>query len=78
MAQLVVRAIVDSPQGDRAEMVGYTLGGEEALQPLAGQMSLRAVRLGSADVLSMEFREPRRHTRCLIAPICRIRGRPLV
>ena len=58
--ELVVRAIVDPQQGDRAEMVGYTLGSEEAPQPLAGQMTLRAVRPGSADVLSMDLREPRR------------------
>jgi hypothetical protein len=58
--ELVLRAIVDSRQGDRAEMVGYTVGSEEAPQPLAGQMTLRAVRLGSADVLSMDLREPRR------------------
>jgi hypothetical protein len=58
--ELVVRAIVDSRQGDRAKMVGYTLGGDEAPQPLAGQMTLRAVRPGSADVLSMDLREPRR------------------
>jgi hypothetical protein len=61
--ELVLRAIVDSRQNDRAEMVGYTLGSEDALQQLAGQMTLRAVRLGSsgtADVLDMELREPRR------------------
>ena len=58
--ELIVRAIVDPRQGDRAEMVGYTLGREEAPQLLAGQMTLRAVRLGSADVLSMDWREPRR------------------
>lgn len=61
--ELVLRATVDSRQGDRAEMVGYTLGSEDAPQPLAGQMTLRAVRLGSsgtADVLGMELREPRR------------------
>jgi len=43
-------------------MVGYTLGDEEAPQPLAGKMTLRTVRLGSsdsADVLGMELREPR-------------------
>ena len=57
--ELVVRAIVDPRQGDRAEMVGYTLGSERAPQPLAGQMTLRALRLGSADVLSMAWREPR-------------------
>jgi hypothetical protein len=58
--ELVVRAIVDPRQGDRANMVGYTLGTAEAPQPLAGQMALRAVRLGSADVLSIDLREPRR------------------
>lgn len=58
--ELVVRAIVDSPQGDRAEMVEYTLGGAEALRPIAGEMTLRAVRLGSADMLTMDLREPRR------------------
>jgi hypothetical protein len=58
--ELVVRAIVDFRQGDRAEMVGYTLGSEETPQPLAGQMTLRALRLGSAEVLSMDLREPRR------------------
>jgi hypothetical protein len=57
---LVVWAIVDPRRGDRAEMVGYALGSEEAPQPLAGQMTLRAVRLRSADVLSMDLREPRR------------------
>jgi len=57
---LVVRAIVDPRQGDRAEMVGYTLGSDEAPQPLAGQLTLRAVRLGSAEVLSMDVREPGR------------------
>jgi hypothetical protein len=56
--ELVVRAIVDPRQGDRAEMVGYTLGSEEAPQPLAGQMTLRAV--GSADLLSLDLRKPRR------------------
>jgi hypothetical protein len=58
--ELVVRAIVDSRQGDRAEMVGYTLGSGEAPQPLAGQMTLRTMRLGSVDVLSLNLREPRR------------------
>jgi hypothetical protein len=57
---LVVRAIVDPRQGDRAEMVGYTLGSDEAPQPLAGQLTLRAVRLGSAEALSMDVREPGR------------------
>jgi len=57
--ELVVRAIADPRQGDHAEMVGYTLGSEEAPQPLAGQITLRAVHLGSADVLSMDLREPR-------------------
>ena len=58
--ELVVRAIVDSRQGDRAELVGYTLASDDAPQPLVGQMTLRAVRLGSTDVLSMDLREPRR------------------
>ena len=61
--ELVLRAIVDPRQADRAEMVGYTMGSNEAPQPLAGRMRLRAVRLGSsgtADVLSMELREPQR------------------
>jgi len=58
--ELVVQAIVDPRQSDRAEMVGYTLGSEEALQPLAGQMTLPAARLGAAEVLSMDLREPRR------------------
>jgi len=57
--ELVVRAIADPRQGDHAEMVGYTLGSEEAPQPLAGQITLRAVHLGSADVLSINLREPR-------------------
>jgi hypothetical protein len=57
--ELVVRAIVDSRQDDRAEMVEYTLGSGEAPQPLAGQITLQAVRLGSADVLSIDWREPR-------------------
>jgi len=55
--ELVVRAIVDPRQGDRAEMVGYTLGSDEAPQTLAGQIALRTVRQGSADVLSMDLRE---------------------
>jgi hypothetical protein len=58
--ELVVQAIVDPRPGNRAEMVGYTLGDEEALRPLAGQITLGAVRLGSADVLSVDLREPRR------------------
>jgi hypothetical protein len=58
--ELIVRAIVDPRQGDRAEMIAYTLGSEEAPQPLVGRMTLRAARLGSADMLSMDLREPRR------------------
>ena len=58
--ELVLRAIVDARHSDRAEMVGYTLGSDEAPQPLAGRMTLRAMRLGAADVLSMDLREPRR------------------
>ena len=57
--ELVVRGIVDPRQDDRAEMVEYTLGGGEAPQPLAGQMTLHAVRRGSADVLSIDWRAPR-------------------
>jgi hypothetical protein len=57
--ELVLRAIVDSRRGDRAEMIGYTLGNEGASQPLGGRMTLRAVRLGSADVFNMDLREPR-------------------
>ena len=57
--ELVVRAIADPRQGDRAETVEYTLGSEEAPQPLAGQITLRTVHLGSADVLSIDLREPR-------------------
>jgi len=58
--ELVLRGIVEPQQDDRAEMVGYTLGRAQAVQPLAGQMTLRAVRVGSADVLSMHLRAPRR------------------
>lgn len=61
--ELVLRAIADSRQGDRAEMVGYTVGSTEAPQPLAGETTLHTVRLkssGTADMLSMELREPRR------------------
>jgi hypothetical protein len=57
--ETVLRAIVDSRRGDRAQMVGYTLGNETASRPLEGQMTLRTVRLGSADVLSMDLHEPR-------------------
>lgn len=59
---LVVRAVVDRHQDDRAEMVEYTLGDENAPQPLAGRMTLRALRPGSrtrADVLAMQLGEPR-------------------
>lgn len=56
--ELVVRAIVDPGQNDRAEILEYTLGSEEAPQPLAGRMTLPA-RLGSVDVLSVDLREPR-------------------
>ena len=58
--ELVLRAIVDSRDSDRADMVEYMMGSDEAPQPLAGKMILRAVRLGSADVLSVDLREPRR------------------
>jgi hypothetical protein len=58
--ELVIRAIVDSRHGERAEMVGYTLESQEAPQPLVGQVTLRTVRLGLADVFSMRLREARR------------------
>jgi hypothetical protein len=60
---LVLRAIVDSWQGDHAEIDSYSMGRHEAPQPLAGEMTLRTVRLGSsgtADVLDVELRAPRR------------------
>jgi hypothetical protein len=58
--ELVLRAIVDARDSDRADMVEYMMGSDEDPQPLAGKMILRAVRLGSADVLSVDLREPRR------------------
>lgn len=63
--ELVVRAIVDPRQSDRAELAWYTRGGEETPQAVAGQMNLRA----SADVLSMDVREPGRFHigRCALA-----------
>jgi hypothetical protein len=57
--ELVLRAIVDPRRGDRAEMVGYSLGSEGASQPLGGRMALRAVRPGSAEVFNIDFHEPR-------------------
>jgi hypothetical protein len=60
---LVLRAIADSWQGDHAEMQSYSMGRNEAPQPLAGEMTLRTVGRGSsraADVLDVELREPRR------------------
>jgi len=60
---LVLRAIVDASQGDRAELVGYTVGNEDAPQQLAGRMTLSRVRSGAnaaVDVLSVELRGPRR------------------
>lgn len=60
---LVLLAVVDAPQSNRAELVGYTMGGGEAAQPLAGTVSLRQAGVGAsgpADVLSMELRGPRR------------------
>lgn len=61
--ELVLRAIVDSRQGDHAEIDSYSARRDEASQPLAGEMTLRTVRLGSsgtADVLDVELRTPRR------------------
>lgn len=58
--QLVVRAIVDPARGDRAELVGYTFGDAAASQALAGVMTLRAVRSGAADVLSLTLPQPQR------------------
>ena len=57
--ELVLRAIVDSRQDDRAEMVGYVLGTNEAPQPLAGRLTLHTMHPGSADVLSIDLHEPR-------------------
>jgi hypothetical protein len=60
---LVLRAIADSWQGDHAAMQSYSMGRNEAPRPLAGEMTLRTVGLGSsrtADVLGVELREPQR------------------
>jgi hypothetical protein len=60
---LVLRAIVDAPRSDRAELVGYTVGSEDAPRPLAGMMTLRPGRVGAnatVDVLSVELQGPRR------------------
>lgn len=59
---LVLRAIVDSRQGDHAEIDSYSVG-RHAAQPLAGAMTLRTVRVGSsgtAEVLDVQLRAPRR------------------
>jgi hypothetical protein len=59
---LVLRAVVDSRHRHRAEMVEYRLARNETPQPLAGETTLRTVRLGSsgaADVLSMKLWESR-------------------
>jgi len=63
--ELIVRAIVDPRQSDRAELAWYTHGGEETPQTVAGQMDLRA----SANVLRMDVREPGRFHigRCALA-----------
>ena len=58
--ELVVGAILGPRQTDRAEIVWYTLGDDEAPQALAGQMTLLAVRPGSGDVLRIDLREPGR------------------
>ena len=60
---LVLRATVNSRQGDRAKMVGYTLASDQPQQALAGSIALRTMRLrssGTADVLSIKLRDPPR------------------
>jgi len=57
---LVLRAVVDSQHGHRAEVVEYTLPRNETPQPLAGETTLRTATLGSsetADMLSIDVRE---------------------
>ncbi len=59
--ELVVRAMADPRRNDRAEMVEYTLGDEDAPKLLAGKVTLRARRPGStgtASGLAIELREP--------------------
>ena len=63
--EFVLRASVG--QSDRADVVGYTAGRDQASQPLAGQMTLRTLSSGSTasvDVLNIvlreDWREPRR------------------
>jgi len=57
---LVVRALVDPRQSGRAEIADYTLGSEEAPQQLAGQITLPAVRPGSAEIFSIDLRDSQR------------------
>lgn len=54
---LVVRAVADRRRGDRADLIGYTLGSEAAPQPLTGRMALRAPP-GTADILTVDLLEP--------------------
>ena len=44
--ELVLRAVADSRDSDRAEMVQYMVGSDDAPQPLAGKMTLRACARG--------------------------------
>jgi hypothetical protein len=60
--ELVVWAMVDAPQRNRAELVGYTMGTEEVPRPLAGTLTLGPLRSGASgpvDELRMELRGPR-------------------
>lgn len=54
---LVVRAVADRRRGDRADLIGYTLGSEAAPQPLTGRMALRTPP-GTADTLTVDLLEP--------------------
>ncbi len=57
---LVLRAVVDSQHDHRAELVEYTLSGNETSRPLAGETTLRTAIPGSSgmvDMLSIKVRE---------------------
>jgi hypothetical protein len=61
--EFVLRAFVDARQGNRAQIDSISDGRPEATQPLAGEMTLRTVRLGSsgtADVLDVKLWGARR------------------